>query len=137
MSHFDFMLDETEILALEKRLAAEYQADLAAIRRVLRLLRDKPAETLQADHKLPKPTHHPELSIASPNGTVESRVLFTIQQMKERFTFPQLLAALEANFPGEEINRKTVSGVMFRHKGSRIRVIQPGHGRKGAIYEKM
>ena len=131
------MLSETEILNLEKRLQAEHQADLAAVRRVLRLLREKQLDSSEPDALSDGiPVHHPELPIASPNGSIESRVLSTVQKMNGRFTFSQLMEALLANFPTDDFNRKTISGVMFRNKGTKFRVVESGRGRKGAIYER-
>jgi len=45
------------------------------------------------------------------------------------------MAAAQKAYPEAMINRNTVSGVLFRYKDKRVRVVEEGRGRRAAIYE--
>jgi hypothetical protein len=134
------MLKEKAILALQDKIAEEYQSDMAAIKRVLRLMRKK---GIRPDGVKPRKekTQESELismSVQAVNGGgIEHRINAAIQKMTGHFTLVQLMELLEQDNPDLETNRNTVSGVLFRNKDKTVRVVEAGRGRKAAIYEKI
>lgn len=111
-----------EVESLKKRLTDTYEADKAAIDRVLTLLGQN------TEAKKPEPQS---------DLTVENRVLGAILALPPQFTLSEVMEKIAVLFPGE-INRATVSSVLFRLKGvGKITLIKPGIGRRAAIYGKL
>ena len=152
-------IDEQLISELESRVNTEHQKDIAAIKRVLKLLRknklDPQLTTTHREVTLPPPPTQihvrpvppvPPKSVPPPypflNGQktedkIEQNILSLVEKFPGEFTFAELMQAFKNAFPNQLVDRKVISGVIFQNKGKRIRVIQPGWGRKQAIYSKM
>jgi hypothetical protein len=124
------MIKEKEILALQKRLDADYQADKEAIKRVLKLLKKKGIRAGIKNRGCPKAGE----SLPNGNGDSagsEKRIAAAIQSTTGQFTLSDIVKVL----PNE--NRSTISGVLFRSKDKSVKIVTPGRGRKPAVYEKM
>lgn len=143
-------IDEKLLADLEGRVNTEYQKDIAAIKRVLKLIRKNklaPAPTAKihgdkAQRISSSPASTPPALPAS-NGYaekgagIESRILSIVEKFPGQFNFSELLQAVTVSCPDQTIDRRVVSAVIFQNKGKRIRVVQEGRGRKRAIYEKI
>jgi hypothetical protein len=140
-------IDEHIISELESRVNTEHQKDIAAIKRVLRLIRKNklvPQSAIKTRDRASKmvPAFKLEVPSALPNGhsaldQIETRILETIAKFPGQFTFSDLVQALTVSFPDQQFDRKVVSASIFKNKEKRIHVVQEGWGRKKAIYEKM
>ena len=91
-----------EVKALKKQLKDEYEADDAAIERVLRLLGSRNGKNTETSQE--------------PYGTLESRVVSAIALLPNQFALADIIAKLGETYPNEEINRASVSSVIFRLK---------------------
>ncbi|PYJ83830.1 MAG: hypothetical protein DME22_14685 [Verrucomicrobia bacterium] len=150
------MLDEKTILELQEKISAKYKADVAAIKRVIHLLRKNklradgtarlrrrklipnpiPAKTLDQSHI------GAEEQIETSNGhlnqeNLENDILSVVSRFEDTFTFADLMAAIKRYLNGREIDRKTVSWVIYRNKGKYIKIVRPGRGQRKAIYAKL
>jgi hypothetical protein len=111
-----------EVQQLKKQLKADYEADSAAIERVLKLLGANNSSFGQT-----------EIAI----GTVEEKSLAAIAQLPNQFILADVIAKLSELYPSETINRATVSSVIFRLKEeNKIKLERAGIGRRAAIYGK-
>ena len=142
-------IDEHILNDLESRVNTEYQKDMAAIRRVFKLIRRNklvPEQTVKnrdltrplfpATHNQPNPPKGVTNGHQNGDG-LEEKILSIIGKFPAHFTFAELLQALKVSYPDKTIDRKVVSAVIFKNKDNRIRVVQEGRGRRKAIYEKM
>jgi hypothetical protein len=124
-----------QIERLEETLKAELQADLDAIRRVKRLLKEQGgkarsprSQPILAALKSEKPPTGQPLT----NGeSAETKVRAVIQKQAGRFGLADLAKALP------DVKRSTISGVLFREQGKTVNVIVKGQGRRVGVYEKM
>jgi hypothetical protein len=73
--------------------------------------------------------------------SIEGRVLRVITAMPGSFTVPDLARQLVAFYPGHFRDRlatsRSISMTLFRARGTKVKVIVPGRGRRLAIYEKL
>lgn len=128
------MIKEKAILALQNAIDDDHASDSLAIKRVLKLMRKygiSPDGT-----KSKKIAAKPSTQAADNNGA-EQRVITAIGTMNGEFTLANLMEAVQAANQDLEINRSTVSSVLFRNKDKLVKVVQTGRGRKAAIYEKI
>jgi hypothetical protein len=139
-------IDQKLISELEVRVNTEHQKDIAAIKRVLRLIRkNKLAHQYpEKRREIPpppiriRPITPPSASNGHKNGDeVEEKIFSVIEKFPGQFKFADLVQALKVSYPEQEFDRKVVSNVIFKNKDRRIRVIQEGWGRRKAIYAKM
>ena len=112
-----------EVKQLQQRLKSEYDADSAAIERVLRLLKSN-GSTNDAP---------PQIS----TDTIERKVTSAIAMVPANFTLGDIMGELSNAYPGEEINRASVSSVIYRLKEAhKVTIVKPGIGRRAAVYGK-
>jgi hypothetical protein len=138
--YFGFVkIDERTISELQVRVNTEHQKDIAAIKRVLRLIRKNnllPQTAVKRRGAIP--TTAPVMSNGHQNEVgIENQIFSTVEKFPGQFSFADLAQALKVSYPTQEFDRKVISGVIFQNKGKRIRVIQEGWGRRKAIYSKM
>ena len=110
-----------QVKQLRAKLKATYEADQAAIDRVLTLLGNQNTPVETNGHSEPLE-----------NSTVEKRVVEVIEGLPAQFTLSDVLGKMDAT-----INRASVSSVLFRLKESnKLTLIRAGQGRRAAIYGK-
>lgn len=112
-----------DVKELKQRLKSEYDADSAAIERVLKLL-----------GKSNESNGQPQITF----GTVEEKVNAALALLPAQFTLSDVTGKLSELYPAEEINRASVSSVIFRLKEeNKIKLLVAGKGRRAAIYGKI
>jgi len=132
------MFNEKTILELQDALDEERKADLAAIKRVLALIK----RTGLSSPKKRNPqavvgqngTHHNNVGTLDNNEGTEESILEIIKGIDGHFTFSDLADAVKTKIG--DVDRKAISAVIFRNKDKAIKVIQEGRGRRKAIYAR-
>jgi hypothetical protein len=126
---------EKAILALQQKLDEEYRANNDAIKLVLKLLRKNGGAT-------PAPKPKRDGTSSSTNSLIQAAEIFmeagveksinnAIASKTAKFTLSDLVAELP------NVNRSTISSVLFRQKDKTIKVVQAGRGRRPTVYEKI
>ena len=128
-------IDEQVIAELENRVNTEHQKDIAAIKRVLRLIRKNKLVPQTAVKRSPLATRavsetgsvQAPAPVASPghqNGEqIEDKILAVAEKFPGQFTFSDLVDALAVSYPDTKFDRAVVSAVIFENKGKGIRVV--------------
>lgn len=113
-----------EVQRLQKQLKSAYEADQAAINRVMQLLSGRPASVVDA-------------SDPTTTKTVEQKVKAAIAALPAQFALADVMNKIGELFAGQEINRATVSTILYRlRKDNQIKEISKGIGRRAAVYGK-
>ena len=125
------MIKTKALLALEKAVDGKYEADKAAIRHVLKLCRQHGISPTGGKSPRSEPDNHSAPQGATNGDGAETQIRAAILRQSGQFGLQDLVKTLP------DINRSTISGVLYREQGKTVRVLVKGQGRRLGVYEKM